>query len=324
MPALQSFLFGILSLMENGEIRLNIEEENPKKESGYAAMVRLSDADRKYAEKFSEEIDVSNTRMILQYGYQAQKHVVDFSDRSLSDLPQHDYDEIKNDLNKMKKKIASFEREMLNLAEGGTLNDQVFASFKSAYERISSAVSETARRLEIHRSSLLRHHARLEDHYNTCMNYIREYDMYIYAGELCLKRSRSVNLNDLLMRAKSSGLREDVLHAQDYEQGCARLEKKLSDLSLSRQLPFQMCTEIRMMQNTDIVFAENLRSLCVNAFPLWKSRIILSYGTGTERYFDPQILKDSNAKLIAACDALIKALSLNRTKRKKGSFFTDQ
>jgi uncharacterized protein YaaN involved in tellurite resistance len=310
-------------MMSDKDITLSVQESNEKKEPGYNAMVRLSEADMRYAREFSSQIDVSDTKMILQYGYQAQKHVIDFSEHSLSDLPQHDYDEIRDDLNKMKRSIRAFEKEVLSSPQFNTNSENAFDTFKTAYERISSKLSETARRLEIHRSSLLRHHERLEKHYDTCMGCIREYDMYIYAGQLALDKARREQLNELLKRAEKTGLKEDVLYAKDFSDNCTRLEKKLSDLSLSRQLPFQMCTEIRMMQNTDIVFAENLRSLCVNAFPLWKSRIILSYGTGTERYFDPQILKDSNAKLIAACDALIKALSLNRTKRKKGSFFTD-
>lgn len=304
--------------MNQEKIRLSVEESKEKSESGYHAMVRLSEADRKQAEEFSKQIDVSDTKAILQYGYSAQKHVVDFSDRSLSDLPQHDYEEIINDLNKMKKKIASFERELLTSPELNANTDKAFNAFKSAYERCASSVNETGRRLEIHRSSLLRHHARLEEHYSTCMNYIREYDMYIYAGELCLKRSRSENLNELLNLAKKTGLKEDVLHAQDYEANCRRLEKKLSDLSLSRQLPFQMCTEIRVMQNTDLVIAENLRALCVNAFPLWKSRMMLAAGTGIERVFDPQIIEETDRMLKDAADALIRSLSLNKSKQKKG------
>ena len=306
-------------MMSDKDITLSVQESNEKKEPGYNAMVRLSEADMRYAREFSSQIDVSDTKMILQYGYQAQKHVIDFSERSLSDLPQHDYDEIRDDLNKMKLSIRAFEREVLSSPQLNNNSENAFDAFKTAYERISSKLSETARRLEIHRSSLLRHHDRLEKHYETCMGCIREYDMYIYAGQLALDKARREQLNELLKRAEKTGLKEDVLYAKDFSDNCTRLEKKLSDLSLSRQLPFQMCTEIRMMQNTDILIGDKHRSVCVNAFPLWKSRMILALGTGTERVFDPKLIEETDAKLIETADVLIRSISLN-TGRKKGIF----
>ena len=311
-----SCLFGILWVMDNKDIVLKTENKKTD-ESGYSAMVKLSDNDRAYAKEFSKKIDLSDTKTILQYGYQAQKHVMDISDRSLNDLPQHDYEEIIDDLTAMKKKIASFEKETALLSQKMD-TQKIFTAFKSACEHCSSAINETARRLEIHRSSLLRHHARLEDHYDAIMKCIREYDMYIYAGGLALQKGRTVNLAELLKRAEESGLKEDVLIANDYAQSCTRMEKRLSDLSLSRQLPFQMCTQIRMMQNTDVVIAENLRALCANAFPLWKNRMALVLGAGMERVIDPEVIKDTDDKLIQAADALIRTLSINRSKQKKG------
>ena len=144
--------------------------------------------------------------------------------------------------------------------------------------------------------------------------------MYICAGELCLKRSREEELAALLERAKTSGLKEDALNADDYAAGCTRLERRLSDLSLSRQLPYQLCTEIRIMQNTDVVIAQNLQSLYTNAFPLWKSRAVLCMGTGTQRIFDAAMLKETDTALINACDAIINAISLHTEKQKKGFF----
>ncbi len=61
---------------------------------GFTQMVRLSDADLKYAKDFSERIDVTDTGTILKYGALAQKHVSDFTDTSLADVPAHDYEEI--------------------------------------------------------------------------------------------------------------------------------------------------------------------------------------------------------------------------------------
>jgi len=283
---------------------------------GFTQMVRLSDADLKYAKDFSERIDVTDTGTILKYGALAQKHVSDFTDTSLADVPAHDYEEITADLKKLQRKIASFEREILTDSGLYADQDKAFSSYKTIYERCVSAVNEAARRLDIHRSSLLRHMKRLNDHYDKCMLYLREYDMYIHAGELALKRCRSQNLNDLLRRAKQTGLQEDALNAKDYDQACKRLEKRLSDLSLSRQLPLQLCTQIRMMQGTDVVLSDTLQSLANNSFPLWKSRMILALGLGEKKVFDEEIIKETDKALNETINAVLKSFQTSKNKQK--------
>lgn len=298
------------------EIDLKLEEQS-RQTDGFAQMVRLSDADLKYAQDFSQRIDVTDTAAILKYGALAQKHVSDFTDTSLADVPAHDYEEITADLKKLQRKIASFESQILTSPDLLVSQEKAFSSYKTIYERCVSAVNEAARRMEIHRSSLLRHMKRLNDHYDKCMLYLREYDMYIHAGELALKRSRSQNLDELLKRAKKTGLQEDLLNAKDYDQACKRLEKRLGDLSLSRQLPLQLCTQIRMMQSTDVVLSDTLQSLANNSFPLWKSRMILALGIGEKKVFDEEIVKATDKALNDTIDKVLKSFQTSKQKQKK-------
>lgn len=279
--------------------------------------MRLSAGDIAHAEEFAKQIDLSDTMAVLKYGNQAQNHVSSYTDHSLSDLPQHDYEEISADLNKLKKKLNAFEKELLSSSELYRDSEKAFSSYKSVYERIVSAVNETARRLEIHRQSLLRHMNRLDDHYDRFLTCIREFDMYIYAGQLCLNSTAKTRTDELLKRAQSSGLKEDLLTAQDYQNNCARLERRLSDLSLSRQLPFQLCTQIRMMQNTDAVHAETLHSMCANSFPLFKSRLILALGLGEEKVFDAEIVKESFGGISSTMDSVMRAFVTSKQKQKK-------
>jgi uncharacterized protein YaaN involved in tellurite resistance len=297
------------------DIDLKLEEQSSHAD-GFTQMVRLSEADIKYAQEFSQRIDVTDTLTILKYGSLAQKHVSDFTDASLADVPAHDYEEITADLKKLQRRIASFEREILTSADLYADQEKAFSAYKTIYERCVSAVNEATRRLDIHRSSLLRHMKRLNNHYDKCMLYLREYDMYIHAGELALKRCRSQNLNDLLKRAKQTGLQEDALNAKDYDQACKRLEKRLSDLSLSRQLPLQLCTQIRMMQGTDVVLSDTLQSLANNSFPLWKSRMILALGLGEKKVFDEEIIKETDRSLSDTISAVLKSFQTSKQKQR--------
>ena len=283
------------------------------------SLTKLSEADLKYAIEFSERIDVSDTMMILQYGTNAQKHVMDFTDSNLYEIPKHDYSEISEDLKKLCTSVRNFEKDV-RMADLSRTNPKAHSTFKTIYERSLRVMNETARRLEIHRSSLLRHMNRLDGYYDQCLTFVREYDMYIYAGQVCLQRSRSAALNELLERAQETGVQQDAMRARDYEQSCLRLERKLSDLSVSRQLPMQIAAQIRMIQNTDAVMAENLRALSANTFPLWKNRVVLASGleSADEKIIDIGLIQESDEMLLNSLEAMLKSLNSGIGDQKKG------
>ncbi len=289
-------IFQILTedIMSEEKIELELEEEE-----GGPFLTKLSEEERKYAEEFSERINPANTVMILQYGSAAQKKISDFTDSGLRSLPNNDLSEITEDLGKLISSLEKFDNDY-------DKKDQLKKSFKALYDKAESKVRETARRMELHRSSLLRHITMLDKSYASCMNIVREFDMYILAGKLCLQKSRSTTLPQLIKAAEQSQLRQDTLTASDFKDGCDRLERKLYDLGVSRELPVQTCMQIRAVQNSDAVMAENLRNLNTNVFPLWKERMMLALGlTGKPDDVDPSVFHQTNEILITALKNIV-------------------
>ena len=58
----------------------------------------------------------------------------------------------------------------------------------------------------------------------------------------------------------------------------AKLEKKLYDLELTRQISIQTAPQISMIQSNDTMMAEKIQSTIVNTIPLWKNQMVLALG----------------------------------------------
>ena len=56
------------------------------------------------------------------------------------------------------------------------------------------------------------------------------------------------------------------------------LEKKLSDLDLTRTIAMQTAPQIRLVQNNEITLVEKIQTTIVNTIPLWKSQMVLALG----------------------------------------------
>jgi uncharacterized protein YaaN involved in tellurite resistance len=79
-------------------------------------------------------------------------------------------------------------------------------------------------------------------------------------------------------KARQSGLPEDTQSANDLASLCARFEKKIHDLELTRMVSLQMAPQIRLVQNNDTVMSEKIQSTLVNTIPLWKTQMVLAVG----------------------------------------------
>jgi uncharacterized protein YaaN involved in tellurite resistance len=197
-------------------------------------------------------------------------------------------------------------------------SDKALQQFRSQYDAFNSKLGECARRLEILRSALLHHIDRMDRLYQEHLKVVREFDLYLYAGEECLKDSRANRQRELTEKAKTSTLMEDAIKAKDFREDCLLFEKKLGDLSLSRELPLQMMTQLKLIQATDTVMAANLRRLTMDIFPLYRSRIVMAIGVNNESVIDRQLFLDANDALRKAVNTVLKEENEKRQAQQKG------
>ena len=299
--------------MSENDISLHLDDTYESQK-----MSDLSETELRYALTFSRSIDVTNKIMVLQYGTEAQRKVRRLSESAHLNIPESDLNEIETLLKKLIRQLDAFAEEYAKTKYQILSSGKALEKFRSQYDAFNSKLTECARRLEILRSALLHHIERMDRYYADYLKIIREYDMYLYAGEECLKEQRRTRLNELLQKAKVSSLMEDAIRAKDFEESCQLFEKKLGDLSLSRELPLQMMTQLKLVQGTDTVMAANLRRLTMDIFPLWRSRIVLAMGKGGESVIDPDLFREANEALKKAVRTVLKEENEKRQAQQKG------
>ena len=254
-----------------------VEEE--KKEEVIAEENVLSEEERQMAEKFAEQIDLTNSNMILQYGAGTQKKMADFSESALENVRTKDLGEVGNLLSGVVKELKSFDEE----EEKGFLgifkkSSNKLTAMKTKYAKAETNVNQICKVLESHQVQLMKDVALLDKMYELNLTYYKELTMYIVAGKKKLNEVRNGELQDLLQKAQATGLAEDAQVAKDLDSMCNRFEKKLHDLELTRQISMQTAPQIRLVQGNDTLMVEKIQSTIVNTIPLWKSQMVLGLG----------------------------------------------
>lgn len=239
----------------------------------------LSAEEKQMVASFSQQIDLTDSRMVLQYGAGTQKKMADFSESALENVKSKDLGEVGELLSGVVKELKSFDEE----EEKGFFGifkkaSNKIESMKAKYAKAETNVNEIVKVLESHQVQLLKDVAILDKMYDLNLTYFKELSMYILAGKKKLSEVKETKLAELVSKAQASGLPEDAQAAKDLESMCTRFEKKIHDLELTRMISIQTAPQIRLVQNNDTLMAEKIQSTIVNTIPLWKSQMVLALG----------------------------------------------
>lgn len=233
--------------------------------------------ENKDIKSIKDDIDLSDTNYILNYGTSAQKKIAQFSDKTLDKIKTSDLDEIGKSLTDMVTELKSFDVEQKKgLAKFFSKVHNQKEVMLSKYRNVENNVDAVKRVLEEHQRQLLKDIEVLDEMYKLNLEHHNELLNYIDAGhekldeayrELASKKE-NINSNDPIKAQELS----------DFENNILRFEKKIHDLELTKTVSLQMAPQIRMIQSSNTIMAEKLSSTLVNTIPIWKSQMVISLG----------------------------------------------
>lgn len=278
----------------------------------------LTPQERQMVDSFSQQIDLMNSNMILQYGAGTQKKMADFSETALDNVRTKDLGEVGDLLTDVVTELKNFDTAEEEKGFFGLFKKQSdkIAAMKTKYAKAETNVAKICTVLENHQVQLLKDMAILDKMYDLNLTYFKELSMYILAGKKKLEEVRTKQLPELLAKAQASGLPEDTQAAKDLDSQCNRFEKKIHDLELTRIISIQTAPQIRLVQENDSLMAEKIQSTLVNTIPLWKSQMVVALGVAhsTQAAKAQREVTDMTNELLRKNAAMLKTATLETAK----------
>jgi len=225
----------------------------------------------------AEKIDITDSNAVLGYGASAQRKVSDFADGALQSVRAKDMGETGQVLSNLLVELKTSGEEKKSLLGKLFGNaEKSFEKLKAQYSTAEGNIDRLVKLLEDHEQQLRKDIIQLDKLYDKNKLYFKEISMYIEAGKLAIEKARNETLPQLEAKAKETNAAEDIQSAQDFADMITRFEKKIYDLELSRTVCLQSAPEIRMVQNSDTIMAEKIRSTILNVIPMWKTQMVLA------------------------------------------------
>lgn len=257
-------------------------EENSTSESEIVNSTQYSQKDQQKINELSEKIKPMDHDALLNYGTEAQSHMSQFSHRILNEVKTTDVGPVGESLNGLMSKLKSVNPDELN-SENQSKLKRLFrrtkASVNEVFSKMQSVGSQIDRisiELDKHKNNLVKDVDMLDELYNMNKDYFDELSLYIEAAKKKQHDLQQEDVPKLRAQAKSTGNQMDVQAASDMEQFIDRLDKRIYDLQLSRQIAIQTAPQIRMIQNVNQALAEKIQSSILTSIPLWKNQMSIA------------------------------------------------
>ena len=251
---------------------------------------QFTQEDREKAASIKENLDLMDSQACLQFGTAAQRSIAEFTDQILSQVRAKDSGYVGELLGELLAELKEVDVTDPGNDEGFLAKIPFLKSAKnkaekliSRYEVLKVQVDRIEAKLEQARMEMLKDIGMFDMMYEKNLEYFRNLNLYIAAGEEKIEELQREELPRLRKEAADSG---DPMAAQlvhDFEENAGRFEKKIHDLKLSRTIAIQTAPQIKLIQNNDKLLVDKIQTATLNTIPIWKSQIVIALGLGKQQ-----------------------------------------
>lgn len=294
--------------MNGGPVLELAKEEKPVK-----LIDVIPEENRARAYQIAEQIDPRNHQAMIAYGTQAQTKLLTFSHSMLEHVQKKDIGEVGDIINDLMKRLNDMNPDELKQGKQslfsrmfGKISDSV-QEILSKYQKTGAQIDRISVKLDRSKNVLLSDIHMLEKLYDTNQEYFHALNVYIAAGEIKLEELHEQTIPQMRKEAESSGDQMKFQEVNDMLQFADRLDKRLYDLKLSREITIQSAPQIRLIQNTNQALVEKIQASINTAIPLWKNQVAIALTLIRQRHAveaQKQVSKTTNELLLKNAEML--------------------
>ena len=273
----------------------------------------IPEENRAKAYQLAEQINPKDHQAMLSYGTPAQSKLLTFSHTMLEHVQKKDLGEIGDIISDLMKKLNEVSPDELRSEKPsffGKLFGKLSGSVQevlSKYQKTGAQIDRISVKLDRSKNSLLSDITVLEQLYEANKDYFQALNIYIAAGEIKLEELYEKTIPELKRVAQKSDDQMKVQEVNDMLQFADRLDKRLHDLKLSREITIQSAPQIRLIQNTNQTLVEKIQSSILTAIPLWKNQVAIALTLVRQRHAleaQKQVSKTTNELLLKNAEML--------------------
>lgn len=224
-------------------------------------MPNLENDLKKVFEIFNNSLVVGNHDTISLLGAKRQNELNDYSKKFSQILLNKNVDINEKIINTIEN-LISYEKLYKIILGDSILKTKKFKELKNEYEDLLSIINNVSLSLNLHKTQLIKEEKKLEKLNESIKVSSKKLERII-------NKSNDV-LNSRFLDNQTTNL---LISKYDEDYWYSRLERKIENLYLSLSGSMQIQAQIKLLLLNDSALIENINSLTINVFPIWKDQL---------------------------------------------------
>lgn len=257
-------------------------------EVGEAKLSTKLDAEK--LTKIRQSIDLDKIEL---FGSEVQNATNQLSEQVLKNVKRGDIGQVGDVLKDAALKIKKLESQNEPVSKIPFFNffkekkDEALVEIQSVAKQLSEIESTLEKNIEV----LYRDTEMFNQLYDLNEQKFAELEHHIKAGEEYLHEAKVKTLTKMELDAEMSGDAMAIQQVKDYQAKLNRLDKKLTDLKVTRHLCLQTAPQIRLIQGNNVLLIQNIQTTINTILPVVRSNVTVTAGLNRQK----EILELNNA-----------------------------
>lgn len=244
---------------------------------GLSTFPTLSKPDQDRARQLAGQLKVNNSNDVIAFGSNTQQALGNFSSTFVDKVENKDLGEIGETLRELMLNLKEVD-EKQNMGLIGkffTKSKKKVAYAVAGYQKASSSIATVKEELVSQQEKLSSSNKDLDLLYDQNVIYYQDLNVLIAAGEYKIEELKTSIIPPLEEEARKSSDQMITQEVKDLYDYMNRLEKRIYDLNLTRQISIQQAPQIRLIQKTNMDLVQKIQSSINTAIPLWSNQVAL-------------------------------------------------
>ena len=244
---------------------------------GLSTFPTLSKPDQDRARQLAGQLKVNNSNDVIAFGSNTQQALGKFSSTFVDKVENKDLGEIGETLRELMLNLKEVD-EKQNMGLIGkffTKSKKKVAYAVAGYQKASSSIATVKEELVSQQEKLSSSNKDLDLLYDQNVIYYQDLNVLIAAGEYKIEELKTSIIPPLEEEARKSSDQMITQEVKDLYDYMNRLEKRIYDLNLTRQISIQQAPQIRLIQKTNMDLVQKIQSSINTAIPLWSNQVAL-------------------------------------------------
>ncbi|WP_027623813.1 toxic anion resistance protein [Clostridium lundense] len=228
-------------------------------------------------EALTSRIHVEDPNTILMFGKEAAEGISKVSDSLLSTMKTVNAEEAGEMIIQLTKIMDKFDIKELKDIKEPSVFQKLFKKAKNSvevmfqkYQTMGSEVDKVYITLKKYEQDIEQSNKNLKLMYNTNINYYKELEKFIVAGELALEELNNELIPEYQRIANESGDQLDISNVQTLRKVLEMMEQRVYDLKIAENVALQTIPMIQGIQFSNFNLTRKINSAFIITLPIFK------------------------------------------------------